>query len=108
MCTATRLSAVHIDLYCDDPKAAQIALINAGVDFDADHLDRPGAEPLTVLTLGHTSRALGETLTIHLSLHDADEQRGALKPDAKGRSWRGDATALRRLLDSDGDGEAAR
>jgi hypothetical protein len=106
--TATRLSAVHIDLYCDDPKAAQIALINAGVDFDADHLDRPGAEPLTVLTLGHTSRALGETLTIHLSLHDADEQRGALKPDAKGRSWRGDATALRRLLNSDGDGEAAR
>jgi hypothetical protein len=25
--------------------------------------------------------------------------RGALKPDAQGRTWRGDAAALRRLLD---------
>ena len=96
--TATKLSAVLIDLYCDDPKAAQIALINADVDFDMNHLDRPGAEPLSVLTVGQNSEALGETVTIHLSLHDADDQRGALKPDARGRSWRGDTAALRRLL----------
>ena len=24
--TATRLSSIHLDLYCDDPKAAEIAL----------------------------------------------------------------------------------
>ena len=97
--TATRLSAVHLDLYCDDPKAAEIMLINAGVDYDVGSLDRPGnREPLNVLTVSSPSAALGEAVTVHLLLHDADDQRGALKPDARGRSWRGDAAALRRLL----------
>ena len=97
--TATRLSAVHLDLYCDDPKAAEIMLINAGVDYDVGSLDRPGSrEPLNVLTVSSPSAALGEPVTVHLMLHDANDQRGALKPDARGRSWRGDTAALRRLL----------
>lgn len=96
--TATRQSAVRVDLYCDDPKAAEIALINAGVDYDVGSLNRPGREPLNVLTVGETSRELGEVVTVHLMLHDADDQRGALKPDARGRSWRGDIPALQRLL----------
>lgn len=98
--TATRLSAVHLDLYCDDPKAAEIMLINAGVDFDTGALDRPGRrEPLNVLTLAAPSPALGETVTVHLMLHDLDDQRGALKRDAQGQSWRGDLPALRRLME---------
>jgi len=96
--TATRLSAVHIDLYCDDPKAAEITLINAGVDYDSGDLPRPGRDPLIVLTVGDPSRELGELVTVHLMLHDADDQRGALKPDARGRSWRGDARALHHLM----------
>ena len=32
--TATRLNSVHLELYCDDPKAAEIALINERVDYD--------------------------------------------------------------------------
>ncbi len=97
--TATRLSSVHLDLYCDDSKAAEIMLINAGVDYDSGALDRPGhREPLQVLSLATPSRALGESVTVHLLLHDLDEQRGALKPDARGRSWRGDLAALHRLL----------
>lgn len=101
--TATRQSAVHLDLYCDDPKAAEITLINAGVDYDTGSLDRPGSrEPLNVLTVASPSKALGEAVTVHLLLHDADDQRGALKPDARGRSWRGDAAALRRLMQGDG------
>ena len=100
--TATRLSAVHLDLYCDDPKAAEITLINAGVDYDTGSLDRAGRrEPLNVLSLSSPSAALGEPVTVHLMLHDADDQRGALKPDGRGRSWRGDAAALRRLLKDD-------
>ena len=97
--TATRLSSVHLDLYCDDAKAAQIAVINGGVPFDTGSLDRPGREPLTVLTVSSPSAALGEPVTVHLMLLDADDQRGALKPDARGRSWRGDQAALQRLLD---------
>ena len=97
--TATRLSSVHLDLYCDDPKAAEIMLINAGVDYDSGALDRPGRrEPMNVLTLGTPSAALGESVTVHLLLHDLDEQRGALKPDAQGRSWRGDLAALHRRI----------
>jgi hypothetical protein len=97
--TATRLSSVHLDLYCDDPKAAEIMLINAGVDYDCGALDRPGQrEPLQVLTVSSPSRALGEPVTLHLMLHDLDDQRGALKPDARGRSWRGDLPALQRLM----------
>lgn len=102
--TATRLSTVHLDLYCDDPKAAEITLINADVHYDSGSLPRPGGrggEPLHVLSVSSPSRALGEPVTLHLILHDYDDQRGALKPDARGRSWRGDLTALRKLMATD-------
>jgi hypothetical protein len=93
--TATRLSAIHIDLYCDDPKAAEIALINLGVDYDA-----AGDGELQVLSLAERCPALNDIVTLHLAIRDLDDQRGALKPDARGRSWRGDTAALQRLLDT--------
>jgi hypothetical protein len=97
--TATRLSSIHLDLYCDDPKAAEIMLVNAGVDYDVGVLDKPGRrEPLNVLSLSSPSPKLGEAVTLHLLLHDFDDLRGALKPDALGRSWRGDLQALQRLM----------
>jgi hypothetical protein len=96
--TATRLSAVHLDLYCDDPKAAEIMLVNAGVDYDVGSIDRPGREPVNVLTVGTRSQTLGELVSVHLFLRELDDQRGALKPDARGRSWRGDLPALQRLM----------
>jgi hypothetical protein len=96
--TATRRSAVFVDLYCDDPKEAEIALVNAGVDYDVGSIERAGAEPVNVLTVGSRSAALNDIVTVHLALHDLDDQRGALKPDARGRSWRGDLAAVQRLL----------
>ncbi len=100
--TATRLSTVRLDLYCDDPKAAEIQMINAGEDYDSGALDLPGRrEPLNVLTVATPSAALGERVTVHLLLHDLDDQRGALKPDARGRSWRGDLTALNKRMAQD-------
>jgi hypothetical protein len=96
--TATRQSALHLDLYCDDPKSAEIELLNAGIRYDSASQPRPGREPLHVLTLAARCPALGETVTLHLTLRDHDELRGALLPDARGRSWRGDAAALQRLL----------
>lgn len=95
--TATRRSAVHIDLYCDDPKGAEITLINQGVRFDA-----AGDADQHVLSLSESSAELGEPVTLHLLVRDLDEQRGALKPDARGRSWRGDTAALQRLLQDEG------
>ncbi len=98
--TATRQSAVHIDLYADDVKAPEIALINRHVDYDSSSAPgaRPGQQRL-VLTVGTTSAALDEVVTVHLEVHDTDALRGALLLDAQSRSWRGDAAALRRLLD---------
>jgi hypothetical protein len=105
--TATRHSAVHIDLYADDVKAPEIALINQRVPYDTTSAPgaRPGDERL-VLTLAAPCPALGETVTVHLEVHGADALRGALLPDAQARSWRGDAPALRRLLHT--EPEAAR
>ena len=95
--TATRLSAVHIDLYCDDPKAAEIALINLGIGYDVAGAD--GSSGPHYLSVAAPCAELGERVTLLLAVRDLDEQRGALKPDARGRSWRGDAAALQRLLE---------
>lgn len=100
--TATRQSVVHLDLYCDDPKAAEIAVINAGIDYDVGTLERAGAEPVNVLVVASRSAALGELVTVQLALHDRDDQRGALKADARGRSWRGDLAALQRRMAEEG------
>lgn len=92
--TATRLSAVHLDLYCDDPKSAEIALINLGVDYDV----ASGDGEVGYLSLAERHPAFSDPVTLFLAIRDRDDQRGALKPDARGRSWRGDAAALQRLL----------
>src|SRR5574343_1183790 len=39
--TATRLSSIHLQLYCDDSKSAEIALINAGLDYDVGSAPGP-------------------------------------------------------------------
>lgn len=97
--TATRHSAVLLDLYCDDPKSAEIELLNAGVRYDTGTLERAGGgEPLNVLLLSDHSAALGGRVALQLTLHDHDDLRGALRPDARGHTWRGDLAALERLL----------
>jgi len=99
--TATRRSVVHLDLYCDDPKSAEITIINAGISYDVGSIERASGEPVNVLVVASPSAALGEPVTVQLALYDRDDQRGALKPDPRGRSWRGDLAALRRLLTAD-------
>jgi hypothetical protein len=95
--TATRLNNVHLDLYCDDSKAAELALIDQGVNYEVGSRDGPRGALVDVLSLAHSSPALGESVTVHLSILDHDDLRGALKPDALGRPQRGDLAALRRL-----------
>jgi hypothetical protein len=94
--TATRLSSIFIDLYCDDPKAAEIGFLNEGVAFESH--SEPGAGEETVLTVHSRSTELGEMVNIHFLVHDHDELRGALKPDSRGQTWRGDAAAVRQRL----------
>ena len=98
--TATRLNHVHIELYCDDSKAAELALIDRRVDYEVGSLPGPRANAIDVLSVAHTSAELGERVTVHLSVLDHDDLRGGLKPDARGRSWRGDLAALRRVMEA--------
>lgn len=98
--TATRLSNVHLQLYCDDSKAAEIALINWAVDYEVGATHGPRGQDIDVLSLATPSRALGERVTVHLSILDFDDLRGALKTDARGRSERGDLAALKKLLET--------
>jgi hypothetical protein len=99
--TATRQSSIHLDLFCDDSKAAEIELINRGIDFDVDSLPGgPRSDPIDVLTLATACPELGESVTLHLHIKDHNDLRGALKPDAGGRTLRGDLAALTDLLES--------
>ena len=97
--TATRLSHLHLELFCDDSKAAELALIDARVAYEVGSRTGPRGEPIDVLGIAHTSRELGERVGVHLSVLDHDDLRGALKPDAGGRSQRGDLAALRKLME---------
>jgi len=98
--TATRLSAIHLDLYCDDPKSAELALLNLGVDYDVGSAPGPRGREVDVLSIAERSQALGEWVTLHLSVLDHDDLRGALRADAQGQTWRGGVDALRRRLET--------
>lgn len=97
--TATRLSAVFIDLYCDDPKSAEIELLNQGISFDLGPQQQGVDDPVSVLTIGERCAGLDGLVSLHLIVNDLDGLRGALKPDSRGRTWRGDIDALQRLMD---------
>jgi hypothetical protein len=92
--TATRRSAIQIELYCDDPKAAEIALLNQRVAFEF----AGGDERHDVLALLAPCDALGAQVPLLLHVLDRDDLRGGLKRDGQGRSWRGDRNALSALL----------
>lgn len=97
--TATRLNNVHLQLYCDDSKQAELGLIDLGVDYDVGSTKGPRGEPVDVLSVSSHSAALGEPVTVHLSVLDHDDLRGALKPDTAKRTLRGDLAGLRRLME---------
>lgn len=97
--TATRHSPVQLQLYCDDPKSAEIALLDLGVRYEVGSVAGPRGAPVDVLQVTTPSNALGERVAVRLTVLDHDDLRGALRPDARGRSERGDLAALRRLLD---------
>lgn len=97
--TATRLSDIYIQLFCDDPKSAEIALIENNVDYEARTITGFNGEPVEALSLSSKSPELGEAIGVHLMIYDHDDVRGALRLDAKGRSPRGDLQAVRALLE---------
>jgi len=101
--TATRLSDIYIQLFCDDPKSAEMALIDKRVDYDARTVTGFNGEPVEALSVSGWSPELGEAVGVHLLIYDHDDLRGALRRDSKGRVPRGDLAAVRALVEATGD-----
>ena len=98
--TATRLSDIYIQLFCDDPKSAEIALIDHNVDYEPRTVTGFTGGKIEALSLSSLCKPLNETVGVHLMVYDLDDLRGALRPDAKGRAARGDSAAVKKLLHS--------
>ena len=99
--TATGLSDIYLQLFCDDPKSAEIKLIDHNVRYDVTTVQGFHGEAVDALSMHCLCEGLGESVGVHLMIYDHDDLRGALKPDAQGLSYRGDLSALKRLLEED-------
>ena len=95
---ATRLSDIDLALFCDDPKSTEIALINQNLRYEVQSVRGMHGDEIEVLSLHSFCAALNEDIGVHLRIYDLDDLRGALLPDAQGRTPRGDLFALQRLL----------
>ena len=98
--TATRLSDIYLQLFCDDEKSCEIELINKGVDFEARTVNGLHGEPVEALSIHSHCKELGEEIGVHLLIYEYDDVRGALKADAQGRAPRGDAVAVQKLIEA--------
>ena len=96
--TATRLSDIYIQLFCDDSKSAEISLIDHQVDYVPRTVSGFNGEAVEALSVHAFCPDLNEDVGVHLLVYDRDDVRGAFKSDAKGRPPRGDMVAVRRLL----------
>lgn len=96
--TATRRSDIHIDLFCDDSKSAEIALIDFKVAYEPHTVTGLRGDAVETLSVHDFCIGLNEMVGVHLLVYDHDDLRGALRLDAKGRPPRGDLAAVRRLV----------
>ncbi|MDH0361588.1 hypothetical protein [Comamonas aquatica] len=96
--TATRNSDIYIQLFCDDSKSAEIALINNNVQYDVTQVAGFHGDAVDALSISSLCKPLNEVVGVHLMVYDYDDLRGARRNDAQGRSQRGDAEAVRQLL----------
>lgn len=96
--TATRHTDIYLQLFCDDPKSAEIALIDQGVVYDAGTVRGLHGRPVDALCIAAQSDALGERVGVHLLIYDHDDVRGALRAGSDGQAPRGDIAALQKLL----------
>ena len=100
--TATRLSDIYIQLFCDDPKSAEIALVEHNVDYEPRTVTGFTGGKVEALSLSSLCKPIGENIGVHFMVYDHDDLRGALKPDAKGRKPRGDVAAVEKWVSESG------
>ena len=96
--TATGLSDIYLQLFCDDPKSAEISLIDHNVRYEVSTVQGFQGEAVDALSILSSCPGLSQKVLVHLMIYDLDDLRGALKPDGQGRTYRGDLVALQRLM----------
>ena len=96
--TATRTTDIQIDLFCDDTKSAELALIDARVTYEQRSRRGLRGETVDTLSIHCYCDGLGEMVGVHLLVYDFDQLRGALRLDSRARVPRGGAAAVARLL----------
>jgi hypothetical protein len=97
--SATRRSDIVIDLFCDDCKSAELALIDMRVRYQAQTVGGMRGETVEALIVMDRCPGIGDRVPVHLRVYDLDQLRGALRADARGRTPRGDLNALRHRME---------
>jgi len=104
--TATELSDIYLQLFCDDSKSAELKLIDQQVRYDVSTVQGFHGDPVDALSVlcacpGLEQHGAVQKVLVHLMVYDRDDVRGALKPDSQGRTQRGDLQAVKRLMEED-------
>ena len=96
--TATKLSDIYIQLFCNDPKASEIALIEHNADYHARTVKGFTGGDVEAFSLSSLCKPLNAQVGVHYLVYDYDDLRGALRADARGRVPRGNIAAVQKLI----------
>ena len=82
--TATELSDIYLQLFCDDPKSAELLLIDKQVRYEVStvqgfHGDAVDALSVLCTCPGLEQHGAVQKVLVHLMIYDRDDLRGALK-----------------------------
>jgi hypothetical protein len=104
--TATELSDIYLQLFCDDSKSAELKLIDQQVRYDVSTVQGFHGDAVDALSVlcpcpGLEQHGAVQKVLVHLMVYDRDDVRGALKPDTQGRTQRGDLRALKKSMEED-------
>jgi hypothetical protein len=98
--TAGEHSDIYLQAFCDNPKEVAIYFLNANIHYDVSETRHFGGRGW-VETLSFLARDRGtEPIGVHVALYDANDLRGAVRADARGRLARANAAAVQALLES--------
>jgi hypothetical protein len=104
--TAGEHSDVHLQAFCDNPKEVAIYLLNANIQYDVSETrhfaGRGYVETLSFMWRPERASHDADPIGVHIALYDADDLRGAVRADARGRLARANAQTVQTLLAESG------
>ncbi|RFU45774.1 UDP-N-acetylmuramate--alanine ligase [Paraburkholderia sp. DHOC27] len=101
--TAGEHSDVYLQAFCDNPKEVAIYFLNANIQYDVSETrhfaGRGYVETLSFMWRPEREGRDSEPVGVHVALYDANDLRGAVRADARGRYARASAQAVQALVD---------